>query len=109
MSVLKNNGINLGNGDPSGIANGDLKRVGADLFLRSSGAWVAVGGSGGGTFAHGTVNIAANWTIATGLSGTAYWWAARQQLAWAQAGTGMTSTGTSADYVQSMDWMAAAI
>jgi len=31
MSILKNNGMNIGSGDPSGIADGDLKRIGSDL------------------------------------------------------------------------------
>ena len=38
--------MNIGNGDPSGIADGDLKRVGSDLFIRNGGAWQSVGGGG---------------------------------------------------------------
>lgn len=56
MSVLKNNGVNIGSGDPSSIANGDLKRVGDTLYIRDAGAWTQVGGGGGLKVAVGTTS-----------------------------------------------------
>jgi len=46
MSVLKNNGVNLGSGDPSSIADGDVKIDGGALFVRNGGAWQGAGGGG---------------------------------------------------------------
>jgi len=106
MSVLKNNGINLGNGDPSSIANGDLKRVGSDLFIRSGGAWVGVGG-GGGTYASGEIDGRSPWNINTGLTGsTTYILAARGHVQiYTEAGTTLNSGGTGHDSAQLMGWI----
>jgi len=70
MSVLKNNGVNLGNGNPTSIADGDVKIDGGSLFVRNGGAWSEVGG-GGGNIATGVISagdknvtLTASWSFA---------------------------------------------
>lgn len=94
MSVLKNNGINLGSGDPSSVADGDLKRVGTGLFVRNGGAWQGVGGGGGsvatGILSGGDNNIIFN----VNFGFTANSWGAvlvQPRTARAYSGTGGTS------------------
>ena len=57
--------MNIGSGDPSGIADGDLKRIGSDLYIRNGGSWNIVGGSGGMTTANGVGSSSGGTTTVT--------------------------------------------
>lgn len=110
MSILKNNGINIGSGNPSSIANGDLKRDGTTLYIRDGGAWHSVGGGGGGVYSSGFYDARANWSFNTGLNETTnYCWYGRSGVQFAGTGTSFSGNGTSADYTQNVGWMAAGV
>ena len=123
MSILKNNGINLGEGDPSSIANGDIKIQSGSLYVRDGGAWTEVGASNqsvsiaaGSHSERGLVNndtgVNDTRTVNHGLghasNNPAYWTYHGNETRYG-SGTGASFTlnaGGTKDQAQSGTWMA---